>query len=69
MIKKNFLFILNIAKIATNKNLLKMLGNNVNDKASPFKLILVYDVIDGTCFMAGILELTDTSWKKSLVPF
>ena len=22
-----------------------MLGNNVNDKASPFKLILVYDVI------------------------
>ena len=27
------------------QNLLKMLGNNVNDKASPFKLILVYDVI------------------------
>ena len=45
MIKKNFLFIVNIAKIATSKNLLKMLGNNVNDKASPFKLILVYDVI------------------------
>ena len=45
MIKKNFLFILNIAKIATSKNLLKMLGNNVNDKASPFALILVYDVI------------------------
>ena len=45
MIKKNFLFTLNIAKIATTKNLLKMLGNNVNDKASPFKLILVYDVM------------------------
>ena len=47
MIKKNFLFILNIAEIATSKNLLKMLGNNLNDKASPFKLILVYDVITG----------------------
>ena len=45
MIKKNFLFILNIAKIATSKNLLKMLGNNVTDKASSFKLFLVYDVI------------------------
>ena len=45
MIKKNFLFILNIDKIGTSKNLLKLLGNNVNDKASPFKLILVYDVI------------------------
>ena len=45
MIKKNIFFILNIAKIATSKNLLKLLGNNVNDNASPFKLILVYDVI------------------------
>ena len=45
MIKKNFLFMLNIAKIATSKNLLKMVGSNVNDKSSPFKLILVYDVI------------------------
>ena len=45
MIKKNFLFILNIAEIATSNNLLKMLDNNVNDKASPFKLIMVYDVI------------------------
>ena len=40
LIKKNFLFILNTAKIATSKNLLKMLGNNMNDQASPFKLIL-----------------------------
>ena len=39
------MFILNIAKIATSKNLLKMLGDDVNDKASPFKLVLVYDVI------------------------
>ena len=45
MIKKNFYIKLNIAKIVTSKNLLKMLGNNLNDKASPFKLILVYDVI------------------------
>ena len=43
--KENFLFILNIAKIATSKNLLKMLGNNVNDKAGPFKFILVSDAI------------------------
>ena len=39
------MFILNIAKIATSKNLLKMLGSNVNDKAEPFKFIVVYDVI------------------------
>ena len=45
MIKKNFLFILNVAEIATSKNLPKMLGNNVNDKAIPYKLIPVYDVI------------------------
>ena len=55
MIKKNFLFILNIAKIATSKNLLKMLGNNVNEKASPFKLILVYDVI-----------MAHVSWREFL---
>ena len=58
MIKKNFLFILNIDKIATSKNLLKLLGNNVNDKADPFKLILVYDVI-----MAHVLRREFLSWQ------
>ena len=56
MIKKNFLFILNIAKIATSKNLLKMLGNNVNDKTSRFKLILVYDVITAHVSWRGFLS-------------
>ena len=55
MIKKNFLFILNIAKIATSKNLLKMLGNIVSDKASPFKLILICDVI-----------IAHVSWREFL---